>query len=183
MSDEKSANITAVYQQLCESYRAIDDFRTKLLGFLPLATGGGIFLLLGPLSNQAQRYMGPIGAFGLAITFGLFCFELYGIKKCTHLIEAGEQIEKLMNIDGQFRKRPGGVAGFINEPFASGIIYPAVLAAWMFLALAFSSPQSAAWPLYALWIAIVVFLVGLAVSVFYTWWLQRWLQKTQAKRV
>src|SRR5258706_10710692 len=33
MSDEKDENLKAVYQQLCDSYRAIDDFRTKLLGF------------------------------------------------------------------------------------------------------------------------------------------------------
>jgi hypothetical protein len=45
MSDEKNENLKTVYQQLCESYRAIDDFRAKLLGFLPLATGTGIFLL------------------------------------------------------------------------------------------------------------------------------------------
>jgi hypothetical protein len=28
-------NLRAIYQELCNSYRAIDDFRTKLLGFLP----------------------------------------------------------------------------------------------------------------------------------------------------
>ncbi len=183
MSDEKNENLKAVYEQLCDSYRAIDDFRTKLLGFLPLATGGGIFLLLGPLSNQTQRYLGPIGAFGVAITFGLFCYELYGIKKCTHLIAAGMQIEGQLGIDGQFIKRPPGVAGFIDEPFAAGIIYPAVGAAWMFLALPFPRPQDAAWPPYALWIAIVVFLVGLAVSVFYTFWLACWLKKNRAKPV
>ncbi len=183
MSDEKNENLKAVYQQLCDSYRAIDDFRTKLLGFLPLATGGGIFLLLGPLSNQTQRYLGPIGAFGLAITFGLFCYELYGIKKCTHLILAGIRIEEQLDIDGQFLKRPAGVAGFINEPFAAGIIYPAVGAAWTFLTLAFPSPRDAVWQPYALWIAIVVFFVGLAVSVFYTLWLTWWLQKNRAKPV
>jgi hypothetical protein len=30
----------AAYEELCTSYRAIDDFRAKLLGFLPLVTGG-----------------------------------------------------------------------------------------------------------------------------------------------
>jgi len=174
-SDEKNENLNenlkAVYQQLCESYRAIDDFRTKLLGFLPLATGGGIFLLLGPLSNQTQPYLGPIGAFGLAITFGLFCHELYGITKCHNLIVTGGRIERQLGIHGQFLNRPREVACFINEPFAAGIIYPAVGAAWMFLALAFPLPQDAAWPSYALGIAIVVFLVGFAVTAFYNWWL------------
>jgi hypothetical protein len=41
MSDD---HLKAAYQELCHSYRAIDDFRAKLLGFLPLATGTGIFL-------------------------------------------------------------------------------------------------------------------------------------------
>ena len=31
------------YEQLCMSYRAIDDFRAKLLGFLPLATARACF--------------------------------------------------------------------------------------------------------------------------------------------
>ncbi len=31
-------NIRTIYRELCNSYRAIDDFRTKLLSFLPLAT-------------------------------------------------------------------------------------------------------------------------------------------------
>lgn len=34
-------NLKAAYQELCSSYHAIDDFRAKLLGFLPLATAGG----------------------------------------------------------------------------------------------------------------------------------------------
>ena len=42
MPDE---NTLTAYKKLCTSYRAIDDFRAKLLGFLPLATGG-VFLLI-----------------------------------------------------------------------------------------------------------------------------------------
>jgi len=155
MPDE---NLRIVYQQLCDSYRAIDDFRAKLLGFLPLATGG-IFLILP--TNHVQQYWGPIGVFGFVITFGLFCYELYGIKKCDHLIEAGKDIERQMKICGQFRTRPHGIAGFIHEPFAARIIYPAVLVAWMFLTLAFLWPQVALLPSYILWMTIVV------VSLFY----------------
>jgi hypothetical protein len=43
MSDD---NYRAVYQELCNSYRAIDDFRAKLLAFLPFASAAGLFLLL-----------------------------------------------------------------------------------------------------------------------------------------
>jgi hypothetical protein len=44
-----------VYDQLCISYRAIDDFRAKLLGFLPLVSGSGIFLLLNDAFTDATR--------------------------------------------------------------------------------------------------------------------------------
>jgi hypothetical protein len=192
-----------VYEQLCNSYRAIDDFRAKLLGFLPLATGTGVFLLV---NDQAKiklihSIFRPIGAFGFIITLGLFFYELYGIKKCTHLIRAGIELETHLRIkNGQFTRRPPGVALLINEPLAAGVIYPAVLAAWTFLFFAFSQIQDAAQgpsqdaaPLkfrdVAQWWAIGVFLVGFAVSFLYNLWLikgdirnaiarlNRWLRK------
>jgi hypothetical protein len=165
MKDPRPDNLRAVYQQLCDSYRAIDDFRTKLLGFLPLATGAGMFFLVTDPEKLAtvQRYSRPIGFFGFVVTLGLFFFELYGIKKCTHLIRAGKEIEEELDVgSGQFSRRPHGVAGVINEPLASGVIYPAVLAAWTFLALVFSGSQDA-----ATWWALRVFLIGFAFSFTY----------------
>jgi ketosteroid isomerase-like protein len=178
MSDEKNENLRAAYQQLCDSYRAIDDFRAKLLGFLPLATGSGIFLLLGPLSDQktsAQQFMAPVGVFGFVITLGLFFYELYGIKKCHHLIEAGKQIEVRLCIAGQFLNRPREVAGFINEPFAAGVIYPAVLAAWTYLAFHYTKLEADSSRN-----AIIVLIVGFAVSLTYNLWLKfdPWLRFT-----
>jgi hypothetical protein len=181
MKDPRPENLRAVYQELCNSYRAIDDFRAKLLGFLPLATGTGVFLLVTDPSKIKfmQPLFRPIGAFGFIITLGLFFYELYGIKKCTHLIRAGIELENDLKIkSGQFTKRPPGVAKLINEPLAAGVIYPAVLAAWTFLFLACpqiqdaaqGQPQDAA-PLKfrdaAQWWAIRVFLVGFAFSLFY----------------
>ena len=163
-----------VYEQLCNSYRAIDDFRAKLLGFLPLATGTGVFLLITDRTkiDFIQPLFLPIGLFGFAITLGLFFYELYGIKKCTHLIKAGKEIENdLKIINGQFTSRPPGVGILINEPFAASVIYPAVLAAWTFLALAFQGQPQDTGSLdirdTAQWWAIRVFLVGFAVSFFY----------------
>jgi hypothetical protein len=162
-----------VYEQLCNSYRAIDDFRAKLLGFLPLATGAGIFLLITDPENIKfmQGLFQPMGVFGFVITLGLFFYELYGIKKCTHLISAGKEIEYDLGVqNGQFKRRPPGVALLINEPLAAGIIYPAVLAAWTFLALAFPQSQGIA-PMkvsdVAQYWAIGVFLAGFAVSLLY----------------
>src|SRR5215204_2208982 len=105
-ADEQDENRRVVYQELCNSYRAIDDFRAKLLGFLPLATGTGIFLLVSNLISNVQDVQNPApktevqnlaaktevpnlltpetmtaflwaaGAFGFSITLGLFFYEL-----------------------------------------------------------------------------------------------------------
>lgn len=166
-----------VYKQLCISYRAIDSFRTKLLGLLPLATGGGIFLLVNDTEtiNAVRPYLLPIGLFGFVVTLGLFFFELHGILKCNHLIKAGIKLEEALGIneeEGQFINRPLGFIGFINEPFASGVIYPAVLAAWAFLAMDFMDCKlkqaDSAFNLYhdATW-AFWVFLVGFIVAFIY----------------
>ena len=161
----RAEKLMTVYRELCNSYRAIDDFRTKLLGFLPLATGAGLFFLVTDKAklDVASPYLGPIGAFGFVITLGLFFYEFYGIKKCGALIGAGRILETELHIyDGQFLKRPHGVLGFINEPFAAGVIYPAVLSAWTLLAMSFSRYKGA-----ARGGAAVIFFVGFAVSFFY----------------
>ncbi|MCG3156425.1 MAG: hypothetical protein DKINENOH_03049 [bacterium] len=153
-----------VYRELCSSYRAIDDFRAKLLAFLPFATGGGIFLLLNKdlVSGEFTRFFAPIGAFGFLITLGLFAYEIYGIKKCHALINGGKQLEHALLSGGQFSHRPREVAGFINEPLAAGIIYPAVLGAWTYLALYSVLPD------YCGLAALLVFLAGFAASLLYS---------------
>lgn len=177
MSDkntQRAENLRTVYRELCTSYRAIDDFRTKLLGFLPLATGAGIFFLVTNADklnsadqiNLVTPYFGPMGVFGMAVTLGLFFYELYGIKKCTALIGAGKELEKQLKIEsGQFRERPHGVLGFISEPLAADVIYPAVLAAWTFIATAFTCPEKAKR------LAVFVFVAGFSLSSIQNGWL------------
>lgn len=131
-------NLKIAYQELCSSYHAIDDFRTKLLGFLPLATGTGLFLLLGNFKDvnkldfctpETRSFLIAVGVFWVMITLGLFAYEIYGIKKCTALIHVGRCIERSLlehatHIDdGPFGSRPQNVAPIINEPFAAAIIY------------------------------------------------------------
>jgi hypothetical protein len=164
-----------VYDQLCISYRAIDDFRAKLLGFLPLVSGSGAFLLLSdaltnpPKAHISEQFLRPIGLFGFVVTLGLFTYELYGIRKCHALIEAGRSLEVLLGIeDGQFRRRPRGVLYIINEPFAAGVIYPAVLAAWIFVASLFPQPPGEPATKTAIALAIRVFFVGFAVTLVYS---------------
>ncbi len=162
------------YDQLCQSYRAIDDFRAKLLGFLPLVSATGIGFLLDQLQRaeslekSAKDVFAGVGVFGVLITLGLFAYEIYGIKKCSGLIQAGRRIEALLEIEnGQFRTRAQNVAYIINEPFAAGIVYPTVLAAWTFFVMAF------AWPKANPEIPIVAFSVGLVGTLIYDWILRR----------
>src|SRR5437588_9189116 len=87
-------NRTTAYTELCNSYRSIDDFRAHLLGFLPLATGG-LFVLTEKKGDDSVFL--PIGILGFVITVGLYIFEIYGIRKCTHLIVRGQQLEDELN--------------------------------------------------------------------------------------
>jgi hypothetical protein len=101
-----SNNLKGAYDQLCNSYRAIDDFRAKLLGFLPLVTGGGLILLAGQ-ATDVKDFFGPAGLFGIAVTTGLLAYELFGIRKCHQLLEAGKALEEEMDLPaGQFIDRP-----------------------------------------------------------------------------
>jgi len=157
-----------VYDQLCTSYHAIDDFRAKLLGFLPLVTGTSISFLLNKLETaqtipiEMKSLLSGVGIFGVLITLGLFAFEIFGIKKCAALIRAGQDIEALMHIEhGQFTRRPQNIAYIINEPFAAGVIYPTVLAAWTFFALAFT------WPGANPFIPIIVLVIGFSGTLLY----------------
>jgi hypothetical protein len=162
-------NVRTAYDQLCNSYRAIDDFRAKLLGFLPLVTGGGLILLTGRSVEVRKEFFGPVGLFGIAITSGLLAYELFGIKKCHALLGAGEDLEHALHLPdehvgraaGQFLRRPNNLLGVVNEPFAAAAIYPAVLAAWTYLALFFDPERRG--PL----ISLVVFVAGFAVILLY----------------
>lgn len=94
-----------VYQELCNSYRAIDNFRSALLGLLPLASGAGIFLLVrsdNPHLGQTvpPELLFPIGLFGLLVTIGLFLFEIHGTYRCTVLINKGKELERQLGIEG-----------------------------------------------------------------------------------
>lgn len=161
------ANLRTVYQELCKSYHGIADFRAKLLSLLPLASGAGIFLLLGQLPDpnqssiikQSSIILAAAGVFGFLVTLGLFTYELRGIQRCNALIEAGKSLEDELNFQGQFRLRPGAVNGIIGTTFAARIIYPTVLAAWLFVALYGSVPDRV-----VIIIAGVIFIGGVAGS-------------------
>jgi hypothetical protein len=166
---DPTESVQELYGRVCESYHAVDDFRMKLLGLLPVATGTGVFLLLSGKADLVNsnneglsRALGAIGIFGFLFTFGLYTYELFGIKRCHCLIETGKRLEVTLGIRGQFRSRPRHVAGFLNEPFASSVIYPASMAAWLFLAFFFVSRE----PWVATVVAGAVLVIGCLATVF-----------------
>jgi hypothetical protein len=167
-------DVRAVYQQLCESYRAIDDSRLKLLGLLPLATGAGILVLSGRADEGMDRSLSlAVGLFGLMATLGLYSYELHGMKKCGALIDAGRLIERSIGINGQFERRPQEVAGFIDEPFSASIIYPASLAGWAYFAFRWLGQP---------WVAVVpacFFVGGFVLSI----WLIRRIEYDMGRRM
>ena len=71
-----------------------------------------------------------IGIFGFLVTLGLSAYEVYGIRKCHAIILAAKEVERKLGVTGPFTTRPRELLRVINEPFAAGIIYPAVMAAW-----------------------------------------------------
>jgi hypothetical protein len=165
MSDTSKNQVRQfVYQELCKSYLQIDDFRSKLLAALPVASAGSAFLLVGDkLVNfdklkDAAPLMTPIAVFGIVVTLALFCYEIYGIKKCGALIDAGKSLEIDMGVAGQFTSRPNKI---VNEPLAAAIIYPAVIAGWMYLVLySYGLAAGAAAPGRAIRGAAATFLLG-----------------------
>lgn len=102
--DEKEY-LKIAYQETCNTYHSIDDFRAKLLGFLPLASGAGIFFLSKDnkseeVSNHVLSYAGLLG---FIITLGLLIFELHGIQRYIRIISVGKHLEEKMKILGQFK--------------------------------------------------------------------------------
>jgi hypothetical protein len=170
-TEQDPENLRSAYGETCASYHAIDDFRMRLLGLLPVATGTGVFLLLNSNTDllgsggQAQQeqtlegFLSVIGVIGFVFTLGLFAYELFGIKRCHYLIETGQRLEFQLGVRGQFRSRPSRLLGIVNEPGASALIYPASMAAWLFLAVAYRDD------LWKLVVPAVVFFLGLISTV------------------
>jgi hypothetical protein len=69
------------YQQICESHRAIVDFRAKLLGLLPLGTGATVFVVFKDVyGTNKERLLAPLGIVGFVVMLGLLVYELRGIQ-------------------------------------------------------------------------------------------------------
>jgi hypothetical protein len=163
MSEQGAApeNLRLAYQELCKSYQAIVDFRAKLLGFLPLASGAGFFALLGQGKDPVPYYAWVAGLFGFAITLGLFFYELRGLQRSTSLEQTGRELEAALGLhSAQFSEEPTGrLHGFLSPRGAAWLIYPAVLAGWAYIA--------GLQHLGVFWATVVGVIIAVAVAVFF----------------
>jgi hypothetical protein len=138
--------LKTVYEQVCKAHDGIADFRAKLLAFLPIASGTGIFLLLdkeiaavdGRISPVALPHFVGIGIFSAIIAVGLFIYELVGIHRCQTLRQCGSAMEmKLLPRlpSGRFTPSPERyLLNVVSIPTASLVIYPTVIGAWSYVA-------------------------------------------------
>ena len=129
-----AGDLTTAYGELCTTYNAIRDFRGKLLGFLPLASGGGIFFLL----QQVQSlFLVPVGLIGAFVTIGLWLYERHNMERCHDLIRRGCEWEKELtnNRGGQFSDHP--LIRFPKKTSlvtnAARFVYGAVFLGWVFV--------------------------------------------------
>ena len=169
--DDNRSSMLAVYAQVADNYRQIDDLRLRLLALLPLATGTGLLVLLGGHSVSAAVDV-PAGVFGMVATLSLYFYELHGIEKCAHYIDRGAQIERDLDVPGSFTNRPHDIFGVVSELLPSELIYPASFAGWLFLALYQAGPAVRSLA------TITVLVVGAAASMKTIWV----MEKTRPRR-
>jgi hypothetical protein len=143
-------NALPVYQQLCASYQSSEEFRTKLLSFLPIVSGAGIFAFV--QTNITDLFFVPIGLVGAALAFGLFLFELGGLYWRLALTYRGMELEATLAVNGQFSLQPGGkdqnnsqaACGYhmvrdsmwTSNRWGASVIYASVITAWLFTSYA-----------------------------------------------
>jgi hypothetical protein len=149
--EANSESLLKAYEEICTSYHAIDEFRTRLLGFLPLSSLVGIFLL-DPTKMVSATNMQPNELFGFAslfaalLTLALFGYEIRGMRRTHTLIAEGFHLEQQLGIiHGQFhvcseKKCPdelddNPILKFFNSKLIACFIYSTVFVAWSFISL------------------------------------------------
>jgi hypothetical protein len=169
-----NGNLLEIYRQLNTGYHAVDDFRAKLLGFLPLASGAAFLALFEESKAKGiGPYLRETGVLGVLIALGLLIYELKGIQKCTCFIHYGGAIEKKLLgesfSEGKFIGLKDYKKGwrFATEPVASAIVYATVMAGWVYVATCSRPNENVAFS-GNVWLAVTVgLIVCLIVIVFW----------------
>ena len=99
--------LKTMYQEVCKHHQSISEFRGKLLGLVPIASGAFIGIITASV-DWSDGYTGPLliaaGVVGALVTFGLYLFEAWQSDTCRHLIHHASFLEKELRVEaGQFR--------------------------------------------------------------------------------
>jgi hypothetical protein len=167
-SDPTESTLHLQYGEICKSHEAISQFRAKLLALLPIASGAGALVLLGPLSDARNlRFFLPLGLYGFVVTLGLFMYECRGMQVCHMLQDHAADLEaalRLRSDQGQFLNRSTAqLAGIVGAEGAAWMIYPAILVGWLYITGL--DPRLGWWHRNRGWVLSVLF----AVVVGWTW--------------
>ncbi|HXQ24587.1 MAG TPA: hypothetical protein VN812_23100 [Candidatus Acidoferrales bacterium] len=125
------------YAEICANICATDDYSFKLLGLVPLVSGGGIVALLTE-ANATTWASFPIAIFsllGATVTLGLFCWELRNIQTCRWLQDCAGVIAQRFGFPA--RPAPSKFVGIeIRKETGEKMVYAATVAAWLAMAIA-----------------------------------------------
>jgi hypothetical protein len=144
-------SLVKAYEEICKSYHSIDEFRTRLLGLLPLSSLVGIFLLdptkmVSATAMPLNELFGFASLFAALLTLALFGYEIRGMRRTHTLIAEGFHLEQQLGImHGQFHicseqkchddLDDNLIVKFFNSKLIACFIYSTVLVAWLFISL------------------------------------------------
>lgn len=145
LSADQRQVILAVYGEVHASWRDLHSVRFRLLGLLPLATLGILSVALKPGAGMSQALLAvAVTALGLLVTLGLWIYDKRNSELYDDLVSRGRRIEAELGLGaGVFLQRPRNRWRFISHGTATGLVYAAVLAAWV-AGLALAAHQAAA---------------------------------------
>lgn len=93
---ERNKFILKIYEEVCTNIRTSDDISFKLLGFVPLISGSGAAILaLNKIwSDISSIAILLISLVAMAVTFGLFKWEIRNVQRCDWLIRQAAELER-----------------------------------------------------------------------------------------
>jgi hypothetical protein len=138
--DPDPDDVRALYAEVGASWRQLTEVRFKLLAFLPLVSGIGLFQLLNgdsAMSDAPKWGRFVAAAFGAIITCALWIYDRRNTEVYSDLVHKGKQLEETMQLgdSGAFHVRTKPHFP-VKHGVALKIVYWATLIAWLIVCVA-----------------------------------------------
>jgi hypothetical protein len=124
------------YSKICKSHMPSQtSVQNCLRCFRSRQDQASSFCSRNALNRFDTTYLSVIDLFGFLVTLALFIYELRGVQHCKVLNHLASRLEQQLHLrDAQFTTRPKArLGGFVGARGAAYIIYPTMLAAWVFV--------------------------------------------------